>query len=429
MKILPFRGIRYSPKAGDFSKLVTPPYDVIAPELQKELYARSPYNFIRVDLPMEEGSDRYKVAKKTFESWLDERILCKDERPAIYLHHHHFRLEDGRTVLRKGFFAARRLEDFSEGGIKPHEKTLEGPKTDRLLLTRAVETNLSPVFSLYSDPEKRVESLFENTKQKSPDISFDFDGQHHELWVLSDPHIFSAVDAALDQHPLFIADGHHRYETALNYRNECRKRYPSGNGNEAFNNILMYFSNMDDEGMVILPIHRALFNLTLSVEDLVQKLQGTFQIERMDEIDHVILDKLRYNLLSKHAFLIITPDEKKSFLISIDHASWIKTQAARGIDPSLLDLDVSVLHRLIFEEILGITEAAQANQENIIYWKDTSRAIQETRSGNCQITFLLNPTQITSMKNVALAGQKMPQKSTFFYPKILSGVVLYSLKD
>lgn len=429
-KLKSFKSFLYNPsRVSDLSQVVTPPYDVIHPKMQLELYDRSDYNFVRVDLAKEEGDKRYRVAAATFKQWVADQVFLRDEKPAFYFHHQTFVLPDGRKVTRKGFFGVRRVEDATEGGVKPHERTLEGPKADRLKLTKALQCNMSPIFSLYSDPEKVIDSLVDDFVSKSP--IFDFtahDGQRHQLWRVNDPEVNQKVSEFLNDQAVFIADGHHRYETALNYRNECRGKNPPGTGSEPFNYVLMYLSNRNDEGLVILPIHRALHNLNINLSDVLTKLEGHFKISKQSSLSNEeLLANLQIAGRGSHAMMLISKDPEESYLIQIEKDSWLKTKTAQGLDESLRGLDVSVLHNLIFEEILGISKEAQANQENVIYWKDTKRAIDETRQGNCEVTFLLNPTHVEDMEAVANAGQKMPQKSTFFYPKILSGLVINPL--
>lgn len=431
-KVRPFLGVRYNQnKLNQLGDVMTPPYDVIYPELQDELYARSNYNFVRLDLAHEEGQGRYESAQHDFQEWLQDKILTQDSKPAFYFHHQTFTLPDGTEVIRKGFFGARLVEDFEEGGVKPHEKTLEGPKADRLMLTKSVQANLSPVFSLYADPNKVIDSYVEVTKKQ--DAVYDFytkDGERHQLWQIDDPEICDKVSAYLQDQPVFIADGHHRYETAINYRNECRQKNPDFDGTEAFNYLLMYFSNMNDDGLVILPIHRALHSLSnFQIKEFLGKLEGSFDISRVDSTDQeALLTKLASEGSEAHAFVLLTQDPQESYLLSLSHRKWQESAVCESLPEPMRALDVTVLHLLIFENLLGITQEDQANQKNLIYWKDTAKAINETHKGKCNVTFLMNPTRIEDVEKVALAGLKMPQKSTFFYPKILSGLVIHSLR-
>lgn len=430
-KVLPFHGIRYNPaKVGDIAAVVSPPYDVIYPEMQEALYKRHDVNFVRVDLAKGEGQERYKNAKHVFEQWVRLQILVTDDSPNFYFHHHTFTLADGSEVTRKGFFAARRIEDLSEGGIKPHERTLDGPKADRLQLTRAVHANLSPVFSLYADPKKEIDRLVARLIKDAPLISFKTaEGERHELWKEENPTVCKFISDVLQDKPLFIADGHHRFETALNYRNECRQTKPGTTGMEAHNYVLMYLSNMSDEGLIILPIHRALHHLPMvDLKGLLGKLESFFKVTKLASQSTSELTKmLAQNASDSHAFVLVTKNPADTYLLTIKRRAWRESPVALKVPRALMELDVSVLHRLIFEEILRLSPEAQARQENIIYWKDTAKAVAETQKGACELTFLLNPTRIEEMERVAMAGEKMPQKSTFFYPKVLSGLVVMPL--
>lgn len=432
-KILPFQALTYNQsKVPSLKNVVAPPYDVISAQMQDELYAQSPYNFCRIDFTKEVGALRYEVAQKTFANWLSENILVKETQPGLYIHHHGFTLPDGRHVTRKGFLAVRRIEDFSEGGIKPHEKTLDAPKQDRLLLMRATRTQLSPVFSLYSDPEHCLTERVAATVKATPFMDFTTDeGERHQMWRVRDQDTCDFFATFLGEKPLFIADGHHRYETALNYRNEVLNQNPGLSNNAAVRHILMYFSNMNDDGLVILPIHRALRNLKgFDLDTLLAKLASHFTIQETHGRDpEALVHELEVLGRTHHAFLILTKDPEKSRLVSIARDSWLQTEIARALPPELARLDVTVLHRLILENTLGLSEASQAREDNIIYFKSTAKAIAETREGDGDVTFILNPTRIADMEAVATAGYKMPQKSTFFYPKIPSGLVLHDVGE
>lgn len=430
-KILPFKAMLYNQdKVASLAEVVTPPYDVISPEMQDELYARSPYNFCRLDLTKETGDARYEIAGKLFTQWREQGILVQERTPALYVHHHDFTLPDGRRMTRHGFFASCGLQDYSEGGIKPHEKTLDGPKVDRFRLMQATRSQLSPVFSLYGDPERRVESLFADYVAGTPAMDFvSHEGERHRLWKIKDPDVASAISTFLESRPLFIADGHHRYETALNYRNHVLEKNADLPDDAAARHILMYFANLNDSGLVILPIHRALHGLVnFDLDKLVTELRGYFEVRTVAGQDKAeILTELARLGEEAHAFWFLTRDPQKSFLLSLRRDKWRNSSLAEGVPVDLAGLDVTVLHRLVFEKILGISEEAQARQENIIYWKSTDKAIAETRGGACEATFILNPTRIKDMESVAMAGHKMPQKSTYFYPKIISGLVLHDV--
>lgn len=430
-KILPFQALLYNPgKIDSLADVVTPPYDVISPEMQQELYARSPYNFCRVDLTRETGDARYETAAQTFAEWQASGVIVKDGRPAIYVHHQGFTLPDGHKVTRKGFLAACRLQDYTEGGIKPHEKTLEAPKIDRFRLMAATHAQLSPVFVLYGDAKGEIDGQLTRLTQATPAADFvTHDGERHQLWRLSDSQACAHLASTLSNRPLFIADGHHRYETALNYRNHVLRAHPDLPPEAAVRHILMYFCSLSDPGLVILPIHRALHNLSgFSLPGFLKGLASRFEVEELQTGDEAaMIARLEALGKDRHAFCLLPRDPGRSYVLSLARDAWRASPEAQGLPPALAGLDVTVLHRLVFEHILGISEASQARQDNIIYWKSTAKAIDETRAGGCELTFLLNPTRIADMEAVALAGHKMPQKSTYFFPKILSGLVLHDV--
>lgn len=429
--VLPFRALRYNPSiVGDLSLVITPPYDVISPEMQKVFYEKSPYNFVRVDLARDPGDIRYTAAQRVFQEWVRKQVLIKDQRPTFYFHEHSFSLPDGRRMTRRGFFGLRRLEDFSKGGIKPHERTLEGPKVDRLKLTRAVCANLSPVFSLYSDPDMQVDHLVLKLKNQKANIDFtDENGSRHQLWIESNPTVCQFVSKFFLEQPLLIADGHHRYETAINYQGECEGQRLEGTQDAPFNYVLMYFSNMSDEGLIILPIHRAVHSLFgFNPETFLKRLEAYFKVTCLGKRKgEEYLGALEVERQGAYAFIMLTKDSDKSYLLSMRKRIWDESPVSAALPQPLVGLDVTVLHRLIFEEILRISPDAQAREENILYWKETEKAIKETWEGACQLTFLLSPTRIEDMERVAFSGEVMPQKSTYFYPKVPSGLVIHSL--
>jgi len=262
-KIVPFRGIRYNPgRVQDVARVMAPPYDVISPSLQDELYLRHENNIVKLILGKTQAGDsehdsRYTRAARDFQQWQDNGILVRDQEPSIYLYDQEYATGDGQTLVRHGIVALSRIEDFSTGLVKPHEKTLSDPKVDRYQLTRACSANLSPVFALYSDPCCVLEVLSKKEKARDPDLEVrDDDGVNHRLWRISEPTLISKVQSVLDNKPLLIADGHHRYEAVIDYRNYMREKHPGYTGKESFNFLMICFSNMEDRGMQVLPAHR-----------------------------------------------------------------------------------------------------------------------------------------------------------------------------
>jgi uncharacterized protein (DUF1015 family) len=441
-KIVPFRGLRYAKaRVGDAGSVMAPPYDVISPEMQDRLYERSPYNMVRLILGKtlendSETSNRYSRAAADFQAWQREGILERDETPSIYLYDQEYPVEDGDPVVRKGFMALTRLEDFSSGVVKPHEKTLSGPKTDRFNLTKACGANFSPIFSLYSDPCCVLEALTRKEKERVPDIEvLDDDGVMHRLWQVTEPQIIRKAQDLLDSKPLFIADGHHRYETSLNYRNYMREKHPDYTGKEPFNYVMMYFANMEDQGMLIFPTHRLIFNIPdFSIPTLLQSLGKYFSVEAssIDPADPAARAGVRKALQEKgkeaHTLAFFAGADKVYYLSLKDEKSMDELFEAKS-PKALRTLDVSILHRLILERLLNITPEAQEQQSNLKYIKNFDEPFERVLKGEAQGAFLMNPTRMTEVRDVANAGEKMPQKSTYFYPKLLTGLVINKIVE
>ena len=439
-KIAPFRGILYNPKkAGDLNKVMAPPYDVISPEFQGRLYERHPQNIIRLilgkvfpdDTP---GNDRYSRAALDFKKWQDEKTLVRDVKPAIYYYVQVYRLKDGQRRTRKGFIALAKLEEFGKGGIHPHEKTLAGPKADRLKLMEACHTNFSCIFSIYSEPQKIVNRLLEDCcVNGSPIIDVaDDDAVENKVWRVDRPEIIKKIAEIMSQKPLFIADGHHRYETALNYRNIMREKSDDYTGKEAFNYVMMYFSNMDDDGMTIMPTHRVVHNVSkFNPKAFLANCSPFFNMEEI-KWDSRIEPKVRKEVYKKMeekgaglpSFGLYINGIDSYFVLTLKGKDIMDKAFGSSISEVFKSLDVTALHALILNNILGISSTAQENQENIVYVKGMDEAIEEARKGGRQMAFLLNPTKIEQVKAVATAGHVMPQKSTYFYPKLLSGLLI-----
>ncbi|MDO9079622.1 MAG: DUF1015 domain-containing protein [Desulfuromonadales bacterium] len=436
-KIVPFRALRYQPeKVGDLAAVLAPPYDVISLQQQDDLYQRNPFNLIRLILGKTLATDSdtdncYSRAAADFNAWQKQGVLVRDSEPCLYLYDQTYSTEDGSTVTRKGFIALTRLEDFTSSVVKPHEKTLTRLKTDRLLLTRACQANFSPIFSLYADPSFALETLGQQFKKISPAVAVtDDEGVCHCLWPVDDSSFVNRIKDLLENKPLFIANGHHRYEAALNYRDEMRGVHPDFTGKEPFNYVLMYFANSEDRGISLLPTHRVIHSLrNFSLDPFVRKLTDDFLVseETINPADNTVLAALRQRLaiagqnhrtlglyLGNGRFLFLTLKDEK--------------RMNRLFDPrtptALRTLDVSILHRLILEQYLGITEPMQEAQNHLRYCKDFIEPFAEIDRGEGQLAFLLNPPRMSELRDVANAGEKLPEKSTNFYPRLLSGLVI-----
>jgi len=438
-EVLSFRGIRYNPvHVDDFNTVVTPPYDVIGPELQESLYQRNPYNVVRLDYgKMFPGDDdlenRYTRAAHLFHEWLARGVLVQEKECSIYYTEQDYAGEFGEDKTRKGFLAAVRLEDPESGLYLPHEKTLAGPKADRLRLMQACRANLSPIFSLYDDPTFEVLRDVENVPLgAAPLVTVNMeDGSRTRLWRISEPAQIRRVSAALSSKSFFIADGHHRYETALNYRDLRRQEEPGYTGREPWNYVLMYLSNLSAPGLTVFPTHRAVFGLQgFHFESLLERLNEYFHVEPIAGPTSALLDRMKEVRGQAHTLGMTARSDKRQWLVTLRNER-VMVELLEGRTPCVLrTLDVTVLHSLILERLLGIDPKAQEEQRNLRYVKghdELVRVVQE--EPDFQVGFLLNPTRVEEVKAVAEAGERMPQKSTFFFPKLVTGLLINPLFD
>ncbi len=401
-----FRGIRYNPeKIENFGDVLAPPYDVINSKEQDELYNKNPLNVIRLILPKGEDDSKYQEAAQTFRSWIENDILTHDEEPSIYPYYQEFE-ENGKKLTRKGFLAAVKIEDFSTKKILPHEKTFPKHKRDRLKLNTACKTNMSPVFSVYSDPEITIEKLLDEKLTSEPifDITNE-DGVRNKLWKISDPDTISFIGNHLEDKSLLIADGHHRYETAMEYRNIQREADGGVSADKPYEYVMMFLSNAEDEGLIINPTHRVLKNMgDLDTASFLNKLGEEFNIEKMPFKDGI-------SDIGYEEFTILTKDPEFVYRASLK---------ANNIE-SPNKLAVTLLHHNVFNKIIDEESAG------ILYTKHLSEAVSLVKDGDYELAFVLPELRAGDIFDVVLTGDRMPQKTTYFYPKILSGLVFNPL--
>lgn len=428
--IRPFRGLRYNTdKIADLSKVTIPPYDVISPEEQKMYYGLHPNNFIRLELGEQRPTDtaednRYTRTAKTLSEWIDEQVLVYEQQPAVYLYEEMFTLKNGETKSFKGFITLVELAEFSKKVVLPHEETLSKAKADRFDLMCATDANFSQIYCLYMDPEKRITSIMADIAARPADVSFTaHDGVKQNLWVVTQPDVIAAVQAGFADKQLFIADGHHRYETALAYRDKLRAE--GGGQDELFNYVMMMLVEMDDPGLVVFPTHRMLHNLPgFDEAAVVAQLSGNFDVQRKSVAGDVAA-AMEADLDARtgdKAFALYTGGDYY-YLLTLKNEGAMDA-ALPGKSAAYRDLDVSVLHTLILGEVFGIDMQNMADQRNLTYTKQAEEAVERVRSGEYQCAFLLNATKVRQIKDVSLANEKMPQKSTYFYPKLLTGLVM-----
>lgn len=418
-EITSFHGITYNPaKISRFDDVLCPPYDVIPSDMQDNLYAKSEFNAVRLELPKEEN--KYDAAAERLNTWLSTGVLVQDSKEAIYPYHQTFTTKDGKTYTRKGFIARCRLYEFDKGVVLPHEKTLSGPKKDRLQLFIKTGANISPIFGLYGDKEKLADKALDNfTTTHAPFIdAMDYQNTRNLVWRCDDRYIIEQVKSALLDKQLFIADGHHRYETAINYRNLRMSENPNHTGNEPYNFIMMFITNMFDEGLVVFPTHRLVHHLErFDLDGLLENLNAYFGIQELSEKKKL---KEFLALYPHGAFGLVAKDK----IFGIHLASDLDKAIPDAMPKEMKSLDVVLLHHLIIGKMLGISQEAQALQTNLNYSKDFDEVFEKVQSGEAQLGFVMNPTSVQEVEAVSRIGEVMPQKSTFFYPKVLTGVVI-----
>ena len=432
IRIAPFRGLFYNQKkVRDLSKVVAPPYDVISKEEQERLYKKSPYNFIRLDLSQE--PDSYPAVAQLLSEWLATGIFERDETPTIYFLSHRFKLKSGEQKIRDGFLALTELQDLSSGAIRPHEKTLDAPKEDRLKLMLACHAQLSPIFTLYSQPKQSINRMLAvEVEGVEPFIEIEQDnGEQCRLWRIANAELIEKVQQEMSDQQLLIADGHHRYEATLSYRDWMRRERGQWNGREAFNFIMAYFANINDDNVVILPTHRLVRGYAHKpFLELEEALQTYFYVEQHPKTPEGKISFLKAlkTAAKKHRVIGASFKRDPRYVILRLKNKRIMQRLAKDLSAPLRELDVSTLHLLILEHILGMTPDEQVKGENIRYSQDEDLVLQSLEKEDYQAAFILNATKAEEIQTIVAGGEKMPQKSTYFYPKLLSGLVVNKIE-
>ena len=424
--IAPFKGITYNKKKVDVNKVVAPPYDVISKEEQEQLYRKSEYNIVRLILGKEYLDDtgennRYTRAADFFHRWTDVKILVRSDKPSMYVYEEDYTI-NGKNKKMRGFIALLKLEGYETGKVKRHEKTLSKPKEDRLKLMKTCNANFDQIFLLYSDPEKKIDEILDRNAKGKPDYEVKYNDVGHRLWTITRRDDIDEIVKTMKPKPLFIADGHHRYETALNYRNYMREKHPDFSGDEVFNYMMVQFNNMD-ERLSILPTHRLIHNIPeLNVDETLEKLKEFFDVEKMvlpENKGEKIVDMLKKKK-NKKVFALY--HDKKCYILTLKDIS-VMNMFGSGSE-ILRKLDVSILHTLIIEKILGITDV----EKHVKYTRDENEAVKLVDEGKYQLSLFLNATTLDELKAVSEANENMPQKSTYFYPKQLTGLVMNAIE-
>jgi len=442
-QVFPFRAFRYNPALAPFERVLTQPYDKISPAMQEKYYAADPRNLILVEkgrsFPEDSPkSNVYTRAAAALENWIANHIVQQDPAPAFYAYTQEYTVpgsEERKT--RRGFIGAGHLEDYSAGVVFRHEQTLSGPKADRLELLRQTKTHTGQLFMLYSDPQRRVDAILaEAESSASPACELrDEYGVVHRLWIISDAQRVAAIQAAMAEQKLVIADGHHRYETALNYRNECRSRAGKIDPETPFERVMMTFINTHSEGLTILPTHRVAAHVhDFSWTAVRRHLEPWFAAEAFPFSDESKKEEVCRKFLARFTgaragraigvYPAEDPPQRAYYILTLRDGANL-AELLPNVSPLQHELDVVLLHEGILEPALGITRQAVTAEAHLTYERDAAAALDAVDSGRAQISFLLNPCAVDQVMKIATAGEVLPQKSTDFYPKLLSGITMY----
>ncbi len=430
--ILPFRALRYDLLRVSAAQVVTQPYDKITPAMQEGYYAASPYNLVRIILGRREPGDNaghnvYTRAASFARQWRNEGILRQDSAPSIYTYSQTFTAPSGATFERRGFIALGRVEDYSAKVVYRHEQTLSKPKADRLDLLRTTRAHYEQLFLLYEDAGE-VASLLTPKPGTAPTIDvLDEYGVSHRVWQISDAAAIASVQDKMRDKKLVIADGHHRYETALNFRNECRAAAGAGSNPQGpYEFVMMTFVNMNDPGLLVLPTHRVVHSLeSFSADDFQKSSSAFYTVEDVDPALDAARAKALLQERGRKGTALLAVAANRAFVLHTPKPA--SAQFSAGLSQRQQALDVVQLHKCLLEGVLKLSEESIRNQQNLSYLRDASEALAQVRKGAANITFLMNACPVPQVRDVAFAGEVMPQKSTDFYPKLLSGLTAYAL--
>lgn len=439
--IAPFRGLRYNPEfAGDLSLVMAPPYDVISPEAQHAFHARHTHNVIRLilgeTLPGDDAvRNQYSRAGDYFRQWQAERVLVRDPAPALYLYQQTFRLPDIGELTRCGLIGLVRLEEFGSRTVFPHERTLGAAKADRFRLMQACHANLSSVFGVYPGRFTELDRLATAAQEFQPTIDLcDWDGIHHRVWICRDRAAIARLQTECASTPLFIADGHHRYETALAFRDLMRAKEtgdPAHTQKRPYNYVMMTLVSAEDPGLVILPIHRVIRHLPGgSLDGYLAQLGRQFAVKSLatprdpQAAASALLDHLRQAPEGTHCFGLYGGEERAYLLTLTDERA---LEAGDDKPPVYRRLDVTIVHSLLIEGPWSRQGLGDLPDDGLSYHHEAAEAVRMVQKDGWATAILLNPTRITEVQAVAEAGLRMPPKSTFFYPKLLTGLVIHPI--
>ncbi len=417
--VKPFKALRFNTEnAGDITSLVCPPYDIISPDERAALVSGNEFNMVNLELPV--GEDKYNKTGALYREWLEKGILKQDSEDTIYIYEEEFTVKN-RTMKIKGIITRVFLEEFSKGVVLPHEETLSKAKADRFELMCATGCNFSQIYSLYNDADGSIFGKIDALSSGKADVEFKTaDGIIHRLWLATDKDAIAFFEKAFENKQLFIADGHHRYETAINYRNKLIADGVITSKEHDGNFVMMMLVDLENKGLEVFPTHRLVRDLPdFDLDAIVNKIEKDFTVEKIaKDADFETLLEANNN---EKAFVLYA--KESAYLLKLKNKAAVDTVLPDKCD-AYKALDVAVLHSVILEPVFNIDKENMAKQINLTYTRDIDYAVERVENGEFQCAFILNPTKVSEIRDVALANEKMPQKSTYFYPKIITGLVI-----
>ncbi|MFC1980790.1 DUF1015 domain-containing protein [Chloroflexota bacterium] len=434
-EIRPFCGAHYNQLlVDDLAAVICPPYDIITPQMRQELYQQSRYNFVRLEfsqeLPQDTAADnKYTRASALLEQWLKQGVLQVDDAPAIYIHDHHFSLQ-GKEYKRRGIIVRVRVEEWNKMTVRPHEGTLAEPKSDRLNLLWALQANTSPILALFEDQGQQVSSLLTTKGNGQPLLNASsVDGESHHVWAITEAEVIDKIRVSLARQPLYIADGHHRYESSLAYQRERRACSPSVSADEPFDFVMMTLVDFTDPGLVILPAHRLVRGIPrATLDELPAKLKTFFTIEELPSSEPGIWQKVD-DLLAEDrdqvCLVLFGLAQEQLFVLRLNDFAATGQMMPYFHSELYKKLDVSVVDHVILEELLGLDHDRE--EASLAYCYSRPETVNKVLEQEYQLAFLLSPVKAKVIKAIADADDRMPRKSTYFYPKLPSGLIVHRL--
>ncbi len=429
MLVYPFKGVFYNlDKIKDASKVLTPPYDVISPKMQDEFYSLHPYNIARIILNKHSSSDTkdnntYTRAAKTLREWLKKEILTEEKEPCFYIYAQQFQHKN-ETKERLGFIGLGKIDESPKNAVLPHEKTFDAPKLDREKLLETAKINTSCIFCLFQDEQHKIDEILKQNSKQTPLLDAKIDGVRNRLWRVSDSDAIKKIQEVMDSKNIFIADGHHRYEAALNYRNRKKCEDKNYTDDSPCNSIMIYFASLEDKGLTILSTHRLIKDFKgASQEEFLGQIEKFFEVSKL-ESKEACFAVMEACAETEHAFGMYM--DGKFTVLKLKSKNFIKEKSNGKVSEEYLKLDAALFQLVILNEILNVDPSK--DPEFISYKREEDVAIELVDKKEFMCAFFLNPTKVHQVRDISLALDRMPQKSTYFYPKLMTGVVMRSLK-